>query len=857
MLFLNGVILLLLLPWIQAVPLASPLTHANSMGEVVQQQQRAIEAFRVFYEEFQQKHGDLVEKIDNEAITLEDILTSLENQEEEEELESWLDPCDPKKCKAKFTSLAAPVTIPCDYASGHMPQRPALPLVFPGQYDLCHQFQFAGAHFCVVNTDGFIAPVLREEDKTEVFPVPVDYVYAGNVHFGLCVPEGCTDTRIRKKFRKHLRDLAFEVVGEKLFKKAQLRGDILAIANYLDKSMTVNCMKNDQVNHKEEYEVMGTMLFFFLTGILFIICITTSFIHCLYPSSKQFFITTFSMIGNAQTLVYPMKGDMVFLNGVRVISMAWVVYGHTVVYTLSQGVPLLNPSYVDRQTQSFQMTIVRGGEYSVDTFFFMSGLLATAQLLDVLQSGRMEKIGFKSYFGLVFARFLRLTPVYMYVMFFYIKALSFCGNGPYWHVSVNQKQIEASCSDSWTNFLYINNLYPYGPEGGLQGCMGWTWYLANDMQFFLLVPFLVTMFLSQWNHMENDPPNSISNTGFIRWIRLFGPCVGIILIQIGITLWTVDYYDVWGVFDDSYSAYLYVKPWCRVAPYAVGCYLAFYRFNKKHAKKSSSTRSVSPTSNGDEEEASRSGGGCQRCRPHLIALLGVGLTAVVQFSLYDDFRCKAEPSSDCNIYGSIRLYGDLALGNWSHIWRMLYLSCTYVAWGVACAILTNYAADGYGGIITRTLAHPVFSPLARLSYTVYMIHLIVITVFVARNPTPRGTSMERQFMDAIAYVVITFCFAFILYLLVERPCTTLLPALFGLSKSNRPKTQHQTQQERQERQQDQQQEPMPLHRELSMVSDLDSESVILSTPVRRPSMEEPLLHSNSRRSMSNAAVTGN
>ena len=41
----------------------------------------------------------------------------------------------------------------------------------------------------------------------------------------------------------------------------------------------------------------------------------------------------------------------------------------------------------------------------------------------------------------------------------------------------------------WQNALYINNLYDFDKQ-----CIGWSWYLANDMQFYWLTPPLLVLF---------------------------------------------------------------------------------------------------------------------------------------------------------------------------------------------------------------------------------------------------------------------------------------------------------------------------------------------------------------------------
>jgi len=170
---------------------------------------------------------------------------------------------------------------------------------------------------------------------------------------------------------------------------------------------------------------------------------------------------------------------------------------------------------------------------------------------------------------------------------------------------------------------------------------------------------------------------------------------------------------------------------------------------------------------------------------HFTALLAFGITLAISFSLYDEIRCKVVPESDCHIPTAFLYYGTISEGNWSQNALIAYIALGYPAWGFALAIMTNYAADGHGGVIRDFLAHPVFVPLARLSFTVYMVHLISVQWFFAMAPAAVYTSPLRQLMDSIAFAGLGFGFALILYLLVEKPCSTLLPYLFGLEREVR------------------------------------------------------------------------
>ncbi|KXJ26852.1 Nose resistant to fluoxetine protein 6 [Exaiptasia diaphana] len=86
-------------------------------------------------------------------------------------------------------------------------------------------------------------------------------------------------------------------------------------------------------------------------------------------------------------------------------------------------------------------------------------------------------------------RYLRLTPTYMFCILFFTSLFKHVGEGPLWDIT----QLTNKCNTKWwTNLLYINNFYP---EEFLDECMRWSWYLANDFQFYCIAPlFLYAMY---------------------------------------------------------------------------------------------------------------------------------------------------------------------------------------------------------------------------------------------------------------------------------------------------------------------------------------------------------------------------
>ena len=125
-------------------------------------------------------------------------------------------------------------------------------------------------------------------------------------------------------------------------------------------------------------------------------------------------------------------------------------------------------------------------EFAVDSFFWLSGLLATRALVKFAQ-GRGWKWIPQSYLF----RYLRLTPLYFFVLLFWWKALRVVGLGPQW---LSQRGAYQRCKRYWwTNMLYVNNLVPFKDTFSEQ-CFGHAWYLGNDMQFFVILPLFIVAY---------------------------------------------------------------------------------------------------------------------------------------------------------------------------------------------------------------------------------------------------------------------------------------------------------------------------------------------------------------------------
>ncbi|XP_041358213.1 nose resistant to fluoxetine protein 6-like isoform X2 [Gigantopelta aegis] len=249
-----------------------------------------------------------------------------------------------------------------------------------------------------------------------------------------------------------------------------------------------------------------------------------------YTNGKKILSTTHS------------KDSIQCLHGIRFISMTWIILGHTIAFGISVAKNLKTFSQDAVQDWTFQAII--NATVAVDTFFAFSGLLVTYLILKEMKKNR----GRINWFMFYFHRFWRLTPAYMLVIMVYVPLFRYWGEGPQWP----QTGIEyTDCDHWWTNLLYINNLVE-----PLKICMGWSWYLSNDMQFYVLSPLIFVPFF------YNMILGSISLLAFLLAT----------LITSGV-LSNVNNYPAGGsqagIQIDFFKDF-YVKPYVRMGPYLVG-----------------------------------------------------------------------------------------------------------------------------------------------------------------------------------------------------------------------------------------------------------------------------------------------
>ena len=162
---------------------------------------------------------------------------------------------------------------------------------------------------------------------------------------------------------------------------------------------------------------------------------------------------------------------------------------------------------------------------------------------------------------ILFRRFMRIAPCYYLILVAYTPILS----------AIGCDNCQTCVRVGWMNFLFINNFYP-----NYFSCMGWTWSIAVEVQFYVVTPFIMMLF------------NRTRKWGIILLITLL---VASFIVRAGV-LYGMNMYD----HPDGgyYMDVMYVKPYTRAGPYICGMLLAcVWALYRPHAREYTPTRAHS------------------------------------------------------------------------------------------------------------------------------------------------------------------------------------------------------------------------------------------------------------------------
>ncbi|KAH8337649.1 hypothetical protein KR074_002751 [Drosophila pseudoananassae] len=253
-------------------------------------------------------------------------------------------------------------------------------------------------------------------------------------------------------------------------------------------------------------------------------------------------------------------------------------------------------------------------------------------------------------------------------------------------------------------------------------CVGHTWYLAVDMQLFVFSPIFL-MALYKWGKK--------AAAGIVILVILLSACLFA-------TIMLNDYSMLMKKISSNALQKMYYDTHTHAAPWLIG-FLFGYFLHLNRAKKFQLNWMIV-------------GLGWILC-------LAMIFTSI--FALYPEAKWATPPIST--------------------LAEAFYHTLTRIGWPLALCWVIFACMQGYGGLANSFLSSPLWQPLSRLSFSIYIWHKFVLEVNARNVRTNVYFSNYQIMLKFWSDLGITILISFVLHLLIEAP-------LGGIGNFLKPRT---------------------------------------------------------------------
>uniref|UniRef100_A0A158R3R7 NRF domain-containing protein n=1 Tax=Syphacia muris TaxID=451379 RepID=A0A158R3R7_9BILA len=339
-----------------------------------------------------------------------------------------------------------------------------------------------------------------------------------------------------------------------------------------------------------------------------------------------------------------------------------------------------NPIALLQSTTFIGNSLFFNGYFAIDSFLFVAGFSLAYLFFEDIEKQTAKWKSLLYWCVYYVHRILRTTILYGFFILLVIAIHENVTDGPLFqnHVNINH------CRKYWwRNLLYINNFY-----GSNDVCMEHLWYIAVEMQLYILAPLVMIPL-------------------FLR------PALGALVVGITIIISSVFLYlsyfaynfptDYFGFYFDifdakrvhSYKLLVNDALWIRCTPYLIGiCSARALHQIKNRSLNVSLAQLLS------------------------LWILSLGVACSCLFGLYDYYQ---GPEHDMPI---------LARASYNFFSRICW--ALFLSWlVVACE--KNLAGMFFIGPLKQFIEHRFWKPIGRLSYSVYIVHYLAMDFLFARE----------------------------------------------------------------------------------------------------------------------------
>ncbi|XP_036973743.1 O-acyltransferase like protein isoform X1 [Acanthopagrus latus] len=280
---------------------------------------------------------------------------------------------------------------------------------------------------------------------------------------------------------------------------------------------------------------------------------------CMYRCLQVFALQTTSQGVFSTSSTIP-GGGYSSLNGIRVLSLLWIMCGHSAQFSVINNLDnYKNWRKTVERNPLYVLTMSGPVFLAVDTFLLLGGLLSAKSLLGLIDRAE-DKLSPSVVADYLFRRIKRIQPLHLFIMCLTIGLISLVQWGPYWFPFVDTMM---DCKSYWwANLLLISNLLPVH-----EICIPWTWYLSLDFQCYATTPLLV------YFYRLNRGVFTVVAGGLLVMTTVSSVVITA-LLQLPV-------FQPSTLTSENYVLYYYVKPYTRYGPFLIGILTGIYLTTKK------------------------------------------------------------------------------------------------------------------------------------------------------------------------------------------------------------------------------------------------------------------------------------
>uniref|UniRef100_A0A1I8QBL2 Nose resistant-to-fluoxetine protein N-terminal domain-containing protein n=1 Tax=Stomoxys calcitrans TaxID=35570 RepID=A0A1I8QBL2_STOCA len=571
---------------------------------------------------------------------------------------------------------------------------------------------------------------------TTPYDVDVKLPFENLIHVGLCLPESCNATRIRQVADTYFQQHSF------------------IAQQHFDLEMKSVEVKTLHFSPSHYFSYIGSVLYMFIVFFSFSMPAIVKAIQsnkqttkkqlpsslgqkveklsgelrCEQQQQQRVFdhnqssvwrqlLECFNITANYETFtsLENSNRNSVFLSamaGLRSIICMWITVFHVYYYSVFA---LSNAPYLFTRLEKFVFQPVVQACFYVDVFFVMSSFLLVFNFLSndkhlrkIAVSSWWESI--KMFLNSVMQRYMRLTPVMIVIMLMTTTLSNFLNMYSPFRMAEHSGY---HCANNWWyNMLYIQNFLDMNTI-----CGSWTWYLACDMQYFVLFTALLYVHAKQ--------PTA-------------GKIIFVIFAIGSVVIGWISYYISGITFETDviYSTLneVYVKPWVRIPPYIGGSIMGWVMY-KMQQKRSQTV--------GHQEHHQSWLHSPNRAMRKIFWMFCFVIYISTNFMSY----WRSTPT--------------WAVATIMSVGKIIFALC-------AGGVIIECSRER-GGLFNRLLSARPFLFLNKFCYSIYMVAPIIVGAMFGLRREPTNFTEVGSSCDFIAITVLSIVSGMLLYILVELP----------------------------------------------------------------------------------------